>query len=57
MVEIRAPNERTCIECGRTEVFDEDGETWRVGDEKVGDIYCVHSWDVTGTFTPVRGDE
>lgn len=57
MVEISAPSERRCTECGRTEVFDEDAETWRVADEQVGDVYCVHSWDVTGTFTPVKNGE
>lgn len=57
MVEISAPSERRCTECGRTEVFDEDAETWRVADDAVGDVYCVHSWDVTGTFTPVKSEE
>jgi hypothetical protein len=57
MVEIRAPKERTCTECGRQEVFDEDDESWRVADDEVGDVYCVHAWDVTGTFTPIQSDE
>ncbi len=53
MVEIRAPEERTCTACGRSEYWDEDAENWRVDDE-VGDVYCVHDWDVTGSFTPVE---
>jgi hypothetical protein len=26
---------------------------WRV-DGDVGGVYCIHSWDITGTFTPVE---
>ncbi|NIC00558.1 HEWD family protein [Halobacterium sp. R2-5] len=53
MAEIRAPEERTCTDCGRSERWDDDAGAWRV-DEEVGDVYCVHSWDVTGTFAPVE---
>ncbi|MCG1003340.1 MULTISPECIES: HEWD family protein [Halobacterium] len=53
MTEIRAPKERTCTQCGRSERWDEETSNWRV-DGEVGDVYCVHSWDVTGSFTPVE---
>lgn len=53
MAEIRAPEERTCTQCGRSERWDEETGNWQVDDE-VGDVYCVHSWDVTGSFTPVE---
>lgn len=54
MVDIRAPKERTCTECGRSERWDEDAGNWRVADDEVGNVYCVHDWDVTGTFTPIE---
>lgn len=53
MVEIRAPRERTCTECGRSERWDDDDSQWRVDDDP-GDVYCVHDWDVTGSFAPVE---
>lgn len=54
MVRIRAPEERTCTECGRSERWDDDVENWRVEGDAVGDVYCVHDWDVTGSFNPVE---
>ncbi|MFB6071646.1 MAG: HEWD family protein [Halobacterium sp.] len=53
MARIRAPSERTCTECGRSERWDDDEEVWRVDGEE-GDVYCVHAWDVTGSFRPVE---
>ena len=60
-VEIRTPDERTCQQCGRHESWDDGETTWRIGDS-AGEPFCVHTWDVTGSFTPVaedssRGDE
>ncbi|MEE6210541.1 HEWD family protein [Salarchaeum sp. III] len=53
MVELRTPDERSCLRCGRREVWDEDAGAWQVGGDEVGDVYCIHDWDVTGEFTPV----
>lgn len=50
---LRVPEERTCEACGRHEVVTGAGGGWRVGDE-VGDVYCIHRWDITGTFSPVE---
>ena len=52
--EIRTPSERTCQDCGREEYWDETVENWRVRDEKLGNLHCIHSWDITGTFTPIE---
>jgi len=52
MAEIRAPRERACTRCGRSERWDDEVGAWRV-DADVGDVYCVHAWDVTGTFATV----
>ncbi|MFB6132260.1 MAG: HEWD family protein [Halanaeroarchaeum sp.] len=51
--QIRAPRERTCVRCGREEHYDEEDNVWRVADT-VGDVYCIHSWDITGEFKPVE---
>lgn len=50
---LRVPEERTCEQCGRNERWDANAETWRIDDE-AGDVYCIHSWDITGTFQPVE---
>ncbi|MFB6137774.1 MAG: HEWD family protein [Halobacteriaceae archaeon] len=52
-VEIRTPEERECVRCGRAETWDETTENWVVADDQVGDLYCIHDWDITGKFTPV----
>ena len=51
--EIRVPKHRTCVRCGREECWDEAGEGWTV-DGEVGNVYCIHSWDITGEFVPVE---
>ena len=52
-VEIRTPESRTCLDCGREEVWDEAEENWRVAGDCVGEVYCIHDWDITGKFTPI----
>ncbi|MFB6091884.1 MAG: HEWD family protein [Haloquadratum sp.] len=53
---LRTPSERTCERCGREEVWDEERETWRVareaGEPVVGSPYCIHEWDINGSFVP-----
>jgi hypothetical protein len=34
------------------ERWDEGDGTWRI-DGTVGKVYCVHHWDITGTFNPI----
>jgi hypothetical protein len=50
-VRIRRPDRRECERCGRIERWDEDADAWRV-DDAVGDVYCIHEWDINGTFLP-----
>lgn len=52
-VDIRRPSERTCVDCGRAEHWDEETENWVVADDDVGNRFCIHDWDITGQFTPV----
>jgi hypothetical protein len=52
-VELRTPTRRECQQCGRVEIWDEDRGSWVV-DGDAGDVYCIHGWDITGEFTPIR---
>jgi len=53
---LRKPEKRVCERCGRHEVWDEEAVSWRVrevdGDRKVGNLYCIHEWDINGAFVP-----
>lgn len=51
--EIRTPTERACQDCGREEYWDDAVANWRVANQHVGNIHCIHAWDITGTFTPI----
>ena len=53
-VRLRKPTERTCERCGRHERWSAD--SWRVveedGERLVGSLYCIHEWDIDGSFLP-----
>lgn len=49
---LRQPTVRTCERCGRSEKWNADNETWEVVDNNVGSIYCIHEWDINGSFVP-----
>ena len=53
---LRTPDERSCELCGRSEVWNETEGTWRVADDGdgplIGSRYCIHEWDINGSFTP-----
>jgi len=52
-VRLRHPTERTCERCGREERFDETTGSWVVADgDAVGGVYCIHEWDINGSFVP-----
>ncbi|WP_049987459.1 HEWD family protein [Halobellus rufus] len=56
---LRFPTERTCERCGRTEVWAEDVGSWQLAaedDASVGSPYCIHEWDINGTFVPFEPD-
>lgn len=50
---LRRPTERSCERCGRSERWDEDAVTWVVEDDP-GNVYCIHEWDINGTFVPIE---
>lgn len=52
------PTERVCERCGRTDVWDEEKETWVAasedGEKQVGNPHCLHEWDINGAYNPLR---
>ena len=51
-VTISPPQERACELCGREERWDPDATGWRIVDDP-GNAYCIHEWDINGTYTPL----
>ncbi|MEF8818753.1 MAG: HEWD family protein [Haloferacaceae archaeon] len=55
MVRLRTPTDRLCERCGRHERWRDEG--WLVvredGEPLVGDPFCLHEWDINGTFSPI----
>ncbi|MFB6129194.1 MAG: HEWD family protein [Salinigranum sp.] len=53
---LRKPKKRVCELCGREEVWDDEADSWQVkvvdGDPRVGSPFCIHEWDINGTFVP-----
>ena len=52
-VTITPPKERTCELCGREERWDDEAEGWRIADDP-GNVYCIHEWDINGSFVPLQ---
>ncbi|MXR42187.1 hypothetical protein GRX01_12660 [Halobaculum sp. WSA2] len=48
---IRRPRARTCERCGREERLDDATGSWVVADG-TGEVYCIHEWDINGSFVP-----
>jgi hypothetical protein len=59
-VSLKPPKRRTCIRCGREDVWDEDVNDWAVreidGEKRSGDRFCLHEWDITGSHTSITGE-
>jgi hypothetical protein len=57
--EIVPPAERACTICGRQDVWDEETENWVIvredGERRTGSPYCIHDWDINGSYSPVAG--
>jgi hypothetical protein len=62
MVTIDPPTERTCERCGRKEVWSAVKQTWVVAepddddDPPTGTPHCLHEWDISGNYNPIRTD-
>lgn len=50
-ITISPPTDRSCERCGRKERWEEPVEAWQIGDDP-GDAFCIHEWDVNGTYVP-----
>ena len=48
---LRTPDRRVCERCGRVEQYDDDAGCWRA--DRVGELHCIHEWDIDGAFVPV----
>ncbi|QLG27240.1 hypothetical protein HUG10_06645 [Halorarum halophilum] len=55
-VQIRRPDRRECERCGRIEEWSDEADAWRLADGP-GDVYCIHEWDINGTFLPIEGTD
>ncbi|MFB6141014.1 MAG: HEWD family protein [Halosimplex sp.] len=58
MTTIVPPDERECERCGRADVWSDESGTWTVatdenGDRLAGDPFCLHEWDINGTYNPL----
>lgn len=53
MATIVPPRERTCERCDRQDVWDDERENWVVDGDAVGDPFCLHDWDINGTYNPI----
>jgi hypothetical protein len=55
MVRLRTPTDRLCERCGRREHWSGEGWTVAVEDDGpvTGDLFCLHEWDINGTFSPI----
>jgi hypothetical protein len=58
-VTIRKPTVRRCEDCGRREIWNDTTNTWQVardddGRRVVGGVYCIHEWDINGSFVPIE---
>lgn len=58
-IQLNPPSDRTCRLCGRRERWDADRGEWRIASEEndgepaIGDPFCIHEWDITGTHRPI----
>jgi hypothetical protein len=61
MTTVVPPEKRECERCGRRDFWDHDAQKWRIveedGEKLIGDPYCLHEWDITGTYNPLASAE
>lgn len=57
MNKVVPPEERTCERCDRHDVWDDGKSTWVIveadGEKQAGDPYCLHEWDINGSYNPL----
>ena len=57
-VSLKKPHRRSCERCNRSEAWDSNLYSWRIvsenGEKQIGNIHCIHEWDITGTHNPIE---
>lgn len=57
MEAVTPPDRRVCVRCERVEAWSEQHRTWVVQSSETdtgkGTPYCVHEWDITGSYNPL----
>ena len=52
---LEPPDRRRCERCGREDVWSDERGTWVAADPaKRGNPHCVHDWNITGTYNPIK---
>ena len=56
-VRLCPPTDRKCILCERVEEWDGETSNWEIreinGKEMIGEKFCMHEWDITGTHKSI----
>ena len=56
-VRLCPPTDRKCILCERVEESDGETSNWEIGEingkEMLGEKFCMHEWDITGTHKSI----
>tara|TARA_Y100000817_G_scaffold286870_1_gene255020 strand:+ start:1348 stop:1542 length:195 start_codon:yes stop_codon:yes gene_type:complete len=56
-VRLCPPTDRKCILCERVEEWDGETSNWEIGEingkEMIGEKFCMHEWDITGTHKSI----
>ena len=53
-VDLQPPTERVCERCDRAERWDDDANSWQIDGDAAGNVYCIHEWDINGSFVTVE---
>lgn len=54
-VTLAPPRERECERCGRRDRWDDEAGHWRI--ERGGGGFCLHTWNVDGSYNPIETGE
>ena len=56
-VRLCPPTDRECTLCGRKEEWNAEDINWEAeegeGEKKIGETFCMHEWDITGTHKSI----
>ena len=56
-VRLCPPTNRECTLCGRKEEWNAEIVNWEIGEvggeKMIGEKFCMHEWDITGTHKSI----